>query len=275
MSTLSHAKKCVFFDMVHSNSAARIRLWLQLKGLEDAVETKLITTSEELQTPEYVKINPLKKVPAFITDTGMSLFESSVIMGYLEDKFRGPNYTTLPKLVMDTPDDRAFVELIVRCHDLYICSANCNQPHFSHTQGCMYLDPTPTQFTPARRTMDTATRAAKLAELYQQLVFLETQARDYYLAGDRITHADLTWYPTIVIMKFMLPRSFGWSEHVFEETVHFPKLTAWYKLCSSNERFARIRDVFWEEYQAEYDQGLLKGVREDVEKHPEYKWKYM
>lgn len=274
-------KKCVFFDMVHSNTAARIRLWLQLNRLEDAVESKLIATSAELQTPEYMKINPLKKVPAFITDTGMGLFESSVIMGYLEDKFgRSSNNdsNTTIELVMDTPEDRAFVELIVRCHDLYVASANCNQPHFSHTQGCMYLDPTPTQFTPERRTMDTATRAAKLAELHQQLIFLEQQTRGPYIAGAAMTHADLTWYPTMVMMVFMLPKSFGWSEDFLEplssSLSHFPKLAAWFQLCSANQHFGRMQKVFVDEYRAEYDQGLLVGVREDVDQHPEYKWKY-
>ena len=34
-----------------------------------------------------------------------------------------------------TPNDRAFVQLLVRIHDIYISSPNCTQPHFSHTQG--------------------------------------------------------------------------------------------------------------------------------------------
>jgi glutathione S-transferase len=181
-----------------SNNSARIRLWLRIKGLTDGelVETKMISMTD-LRTPEYEKINPWKKVPAFITETGQFLFEAVVIMSYLEDRF-GQAIAPEPKLVLDTPDDRAFVNLMVRCHDLYVASANCTQPNFSHTQGCMYLDPTPTAFTPARRTMDAKTRAAKLAELHQQLTWLEGQAKLPYLAGDRMSHADLTWWPTIV-----------------------------------------------------------------------------
>jgi hypothetical protein len=36
-------KKAFFFDMKHSNNAARIRLWLKLKGLDDVVDSKYIT----------------------------------------------------------------------------------------------------------------------------------------------------------------------------------------------------------------------------------------
>jgi len=50
-------------------------------------------------------VNPLKKVPAFITGSGDCIFESFVIMQYLEDKF-GKQGTPL---VMDTPEERAFV----------------------------------------------------------------------------------------------------------------------------------------------------------------------
>ena len=50
MSTQS--KKPVFFDMVHSNNAARIRLWLRLKGMEGEIETRMVTYPD-LQTEEF------------------------------------------------------------------------------------------------------------------------------------------------------------------------------------------------------------------------------
>ena len=31
--------------------------------------------------------------------------------------------------------ERAFMNLLIRIHDLYIASPNCTQPGFSHTQG--------------------------------------------------------------------------------------------------------------------------------------------
>ena len=54
----------VFFDMVHSNNAARVRLWLRLKGMTSEIESRVITYPD-LQTPEFAAVNPLKKVFAF------------------------------------------------------------------------------------------------------------------------------------------------------------------------------------------------------------------
>ena len=36
-------KKATFFDMIHSNNAARIRLWLRLSKLDNLVDIKFIT----------------------------------------------------------------------------------------------------------------------------------------------------------------------------------------------------------------------------------------
>jgi glutathione S-transferase len=106
--------------MVHSNNAARIRLWLRLKGLDDLVDCKMITYPD-LQSEEYQKINPLKKVPAFVTGQGDCVFESFVIMQYLEDKF---GHIGMP-LMPENAEERAFVNLLVRVHDIYIASPNC------------------------------------------------------------------------------------------------------------------------------------------------------
>lgn len=39
-------KKGLFFDMVHSNNAARVRMWLRLKGLQHLIDSKMITYPE-------------------------------------------------------------------------------------------------------------------------------------------------------------------------------------------------------------------------------------
>jgi glutathione S-transferase len=206
----------------------------------------------------------------------MHLFE---IMQYLEDRFGSQSS---PSLLMDTPDDRAFVHLLVQCHDIYISSPNCTQNNFSHTQGCMYLDPVPSQFTPARRTMkDVGIRAAKLAEIFKQLLWLESQVRLPYMAGDRITHADLTWFPTAVFMELLLPFCFGWSR-IFYETDQFPKLSVWFQHClvggggeEENNHFAKTRLEIYDTLVSQKRKGRFLLVKEQAETHPEFKWKYM
>ena len=271
MSSSSAApKKCVFYDMKHSNNAARIRLWLRLKKFEEMVETKMLTHAD-IESEAYKQINPLKKVPALITENGLNLFEAYVILQYLEDRF---GTLAPPWLVLNTPDDRAFVRLLVRCHDLYIASPNCTQPNFSHTQGCMYLDPYPTPFTPAERTMTVKVRAAKLAEIFKQLSWLEEQIRLPYMAGDTVTHADLTWLPTATFMELLLPEVFGWSKIFYEQDV-FPKLTAWFQRCLENAHFSKTRNEIRGTLLEQGERGRFAPVRAEAEKHPECKWKFM
>jgi len=114
----------VFFDLSYSNNSARIRIWLALKGLPaGAVETRSISYAD-LNTPEYAEVNPLKKVPALIDAAGSSLFEASVILNYLEDKFRGVGSggggAAAAGFRPPTREARAAVELMVRVHDLYL-----------------------------------------------------------------------------------------------------------------------------------------------------------
>lgn len=62
----SEDQKPVFFDMKHSNNAARVRLWLKLKGFENKVDTNMLSYAD-LQSDEFARVNPNKKVPAFMT----------------------------------------------------------------------------------------------------------------------------------------------------------------------------------------------------------------
>lgn len=253
--------------MVHSNNAARCRLWLRLKGLEDKIDTKMIVYAD-LQSEEYRKVNPLKKVPAFITADGDCIFESLVIMQYLEDAFGNEG----PSMVLDDPADRAHVNLLVRMHDLYIASPNCTQPNFSHSQGAMYLPPYQTPHTSQDRAMDRPTRAAKLAELWKQLNWLEQNIKEPYMGGERVTHADMTWYPTVIFMEFMLPRVFGWPQ-LFHETVHFPKLTKWFGHCSKDPIFAKVHEEIWNFWLAKEADGQFDPIKDEI-KDPNFKWKY-
>jgi len=260
-------KKPVFFDMIHSNNAARIRIWLKKKGLQNAIDTKMVTYPD-LQSEEFKAVNPLKKVPAFITGDGTTVFESDVIMGFLEDKYGsiGPSFS------MPTAEGRAKTQLIVRVHDLYIASPNCTQPGFSHTQGSMYLAPYETKWCRADRAMDKATRAAKLAEIWKQLTWLEENIIGPCMAGDQVTVADMTWYPTCIFMEFMLPKVFGWPE-VFHESEHFPKLTEWFGKMSADPVFRETRQDIWDYWVTKEAEGQFESIRGELT-DTDFKWKY-
>ena len=159
-------KKPVFYDMTHSNNAARVRLWLRLvdPALSQQVDSTFITY-DDLRSEEYGRLNPLRKVPALVRGDGGTVFESDVILKYLEDLY-GNNEAMTPS----TPEGRQVMNLFIRIHDIYISSPNCSADGFCHSQGAMYLS---TAWHGARRGMDIATREAKIAEIFKQLTWLE------------------------------------------------------------------------------------------------------
>jgi glutathione S-transferase len=260
---MAEKKKPQFFDMIHSNNAARCRIWIRLKGLEDVIQTNMIVY-DDLQSPEYLKVNPQKKVPAFITDQGTCLFESFVIMQYLEDKYG--HYGT-PLMLVD-PEERALASLLVRVHDIYISSPNCTQPGYHHTQGALYLSGKMRE----DRVMDKPTRAAKLKDLWKHLTWLEETIKQPYMAGDRITHADMTWFPTCIFVEFLAPRNFQWPK-MFHEKECFPKLTAWFEKCYEMPEFKKTHDEIMGFWKAKDNTDLFDDITEQA-KDPEYKWKY-
>ena len=97
------------------------------------------------KSPEYLKINPLGKIPALQAD-GLVIAESEIINEYLEEKYPSP--ALLPK----SPEDRAKVRFLTRLNDLYL------DPPFRA------LFP---QLNP--KTRDDAVVSAKLAELQERL----------------------------------------------------------------------------------------------------------
>jgi len=257
--------------MVHSNNAARVRLWMNIKqpltNNEPAIETRMISYAD-LKTPEFAAINPLMKVPALIRTDGTTVFESSVILSYLDDKFSDVG----PSLRPPTPEGRQAMELLNRIHDLYIASPNCTAPGFSHSQGAMYLS---TGFHGAARGMDLPTRAAKLGEIWRQLNWLEREvaagARDGpFLMGAQLTLADLTWFPTCVFMEYMLPRVFGWP-HLFDLSASepaptpFPHLAEWYAgLRTDRDEFRAVHADIWSYWEAMETAGQFEAIRQEL-----------
>lgn len=278
------SSKPVFFDMVHSNNAARVRLWMQLKkpgGMEEAIESRIVKYPD-LQTAEFAALNPLKKVPALIRADGTTVFESNVILSYLEDKYKEEG----PSLEPPTPEGRQSMQLLCRIHDLYIASPNCTAAGFSHSQGSMYLS---NKWHGVARGMDLPTRAAKVAELWRQLSWLEQQvaavqktpARGPHLLGEQLTLADLTWFPTCVFMEFMLPRVFGWP-HIFDPIstapapTPFPALAAWYTAVQESAAFRSVRTDIWEYWEQMEAAGQFQPIIDEIESNtdPTLKFTY-
>ena len=80
------------YDFPLSPRARKVRIVLAEKGLSYEKVTVDITKGEQ-KKPEFLAVNPNGKVPA-LQDGGATLYESSIIMEYLNDQY--PNLPLLP-----------------------------------------------------------------------------------------------------------------------------------------------------------------------------------
>ena len=246
-----------------------IRLYLACSGLTEKVDTKWVTYAT-LNSEEFLRANPLKKVPAFINEDGEGIFESQVILEYVRDKYGGMIAPNQRHFELDTPEERAFVNLLCRVHDIYISSPNCTAPGFSHSQGAMYLPPYANKQVAAVRCMpDRSVRAAKIAELWKQRTWLDEKLKGPYLAGDRLSFADFTWFPTLTFMEYMLPNVFGWD--LAKGT---PRLEKWYAdIQTTDPAFKKVRDDIYDFWTTKDKEGQFDEIRGEL-RDDQYKWVY-
>ena len=295
-SSSKSSNKMIFYDMKSSNNASRIRLWLEYNKVvkETSIVIEMMNLST-LKSQEFAKINPLRKVPALIRHDGVPVYESNVILNYLEHKYN--NYT---KYVPTNPEDRQVMDLMIRLHDLYISSPNSTMPGFTHTQGCLYLPSTPNEWYAASRCItDVEVRAKKVQELWEQLsrlndMIIENDDEDdekvQYLLGKQLSLADFTWYATTIYIEYLTPRVIGWDQNVVD-TLFFtgneltedilsqsplPKLTKWWNYVTTTQKpFARVRKDILEGWKLQYENGILDDIRKVVEENStKYQWKY-
>jgi len=218
----------------------------------------------------FRSVNPQGKIPALsISQTGQVLWESQVILQFLEDShvaLGGEGRALVPL----APLDRAHMRLVVATHDLYLASPNCTQPGaFTHTQGCMYVPPPHSKHV-TTRWIDRPTRAAKLRECWKQLDVLESLCRGPFFCGDDVSLADLTVFPTVIFFLFFTPRVFGWEDGaVFHGR---PRLKYWFEegmiaLPAARRVHDEVTTALLKK------EPYLEEIREEA-KDSQYKWVY-
>ena len=90
--------------------ATRVRMQFYLKGIKAEL---VAVPAGGSHTPDYIKINPLEKIPT-LDDGGFYLPESSAIMEYLEDTH------ATPSLRPADPKERAKMRVVFNIADQYI-----------------------------------------------------------------------------------------------------------------------------------------------------------
>lgn len=147
--------------------AQRVRLVLAEKGLAaEAIEVDL-----KSKPADFLAVSPYGRVPVLL-HVGARLWESAVIMEYLDEAFPEP------RLMPDAPVDRATVRLWVDF---------ANSRLFSSTHRMIF-------------EKGDAQRRSLIAQMQSDLVLLEASLRDRrvrgpYLLGSQLTLADIALYP--------------------------------------------------------------------------------
>ncbi|ANK82863.1 MAG: hypothetical protein TEF_20205 [Rhizobiales bacterium NRL2] len=72
------------YDLNAGSNPRRVRIYLAEKGLEVPMQA-VDMMSHENEAPDYLKINPLGKMPALVLDDGTILTESMAICRYFEE----------------------------------------------------------------------------------------------------------------------------------------------------------------------------------------------
>ncbi len=194
----------------------RVRLALMAKGIEcEIIEPPGFHSSAESKG-DYLRVNPLGRVPALVLDDGRVIPESEVICEYLEDAFPEP-----PLLPADAWG-RSRVRLVSRLCDFYLVQAMI--PLFAAAGR-------------SRRRWDHQAIAAALGAVETALGHIEAFiGEDGYAVGSRLTWADGALVPQLMLAYEWAPVLFSAESPLGKHE----KLAAYWRAIGSDPIAARL-----------------------------------
>ena len=204
------------FQTYASPFPTRVRLLLYAKGIEvEIIEPPGFHASTEAKG-EYLKVNPIGRVPTLVLDDGRALPESEVICEYLEDAFPEPSLR---------PADawgRARMRLLSRICDFYVVMAMI--PLFNLSGR-------------SRRHWEPAVIEAAARKVAEALGYLEEYiGGEGYAVGGSLTQADGAITPQLVLASEWIPSVFGTPDPL----TGLPKLSAYWRAIQTDPLAARL-----------------------------------
>jgi glutathione S-transferase len=204
-----------------SGSPYAWRVWLALEHKGIAYEMKTVSFSAgDLAKPEYVAINPRRKVPA-IMDDDFAVYESAAILEYLEEQ-----YSTGKVLFPGSVRQRATTRRLVREADEYL--AHALERLVDHVL-----------FT-KREKWNLQEIAAGREAFLKELEVFEGYLRDEWFGGD-LSAADFTLYPIIALCLRMEKK----KEDLNVSGSIGPKINAWMKRIEALPYFDKTYPPHW------------------------------
>lgn len=168
----------ILYSYPATPNTRRIAIYLKEKGLAVPYEEVLIDLAKgEQQEPEFLKINPLGKVPVLKTDDGVLINQSLSIVEYLEE------LNPEPSMFGGSPGERASVKAVERFIDAEVMG----------TMGIMAQQRMPLyveRYGSSQDVIDYARRRQQLALDYLDQYIGENE----FFAGKQVTIADCTMF---------------------------------------------------------------------------------
>jgi glutathione S-transferase len=194
----------------------RVRLLLYAKRIEvEIIEPPGFHASTEAKG-DYLRINPIGRVPTLVLDDGRTLPESEVICEYLEDAY------PVPSLRPADPWGRAQMRLLSRICDFYLVMAMV--PLFNLAGR-------------SRRHWEAGVISSAVAKVTEALNYLETYiGRDGYAVGSALSQADGAIVPQLVLTCEWIPSLFG----VADPMSGLPNLSAYWVAIQSDPIAGRL-----------------------------------
>jgi glutathione S-transferase len=195
----------------------RVRLLLYAKGIDVEIVEPAGFHGDRTPKGDYLRTNPIGRVPALELDDGRVLPESEVICEYLEDRYPEPS------LRPTDPWLRARMRLLSRISDIYVVMAML--PLFNMVA-----------LPPAR--WDQERIKTQLAEIAAALDYLEEYiGEEGYAVGTSLTQADGALIPILLLVAEWLP-IFRGPDLLAER----PRLRAYWTAIARDPIAARLID---------------------------------
>lgn len=172
------------YDGGRAPNPRRVRIFFAEKGVELPELVPVDIGRREHLTPEFARINPMKRLPVLVLDDGTALAETIAICRYLEGLHPEPS------LFGRDPMEQALTEMWNRRVELGLFSSVAAVFRHSHPSMAELEDQVPEWAEASREQID------------DYLLILDLQlAGNRFICGDRLTVADITAGIAIDFMK--------------------------------------------------------------------------
>ncbi len=150
---------------------------------EKGIEHEAIVPENRENNPEFRKLTPIGKVPVLVLEDGTSVYESTIINEYLEDRY------PTPPLMPNDPADKARARMIEEIADAYLAPAlrKVFLAQYRYEAGKIWRLP----------SIDTAAQEQGMSEAAKYLDYLDREAegQEYFLT--QFSLADIGLVPPL------------------------------------------------------------------------------